>query len=115
MPRVDIVHAYTGADEIAVEAFVSAGARGLVAVGYPPGTLTQPIDAAVDAAIAQGVQVVQASRGHLEPAVLARSGLTLRGLIPNTDITAAKAKILLQVCLAQRLSRSQSAQVFATY
>lgn len=115
MPRVDIVHAYTGADETAVEAFVAAGARGLIAVGYPPGTLTRPLDDAVDAAIAQGVVVVQASRGFLEPAVMARPGLTSRGLLANTDITDAKAKILLQVCLAQGLSGSDIADVFASY
>lgn len=115
LPRVDIVHAYTGADATAIEAFLRAGARGLVAVGYPPGTLTRPMDDAVDEAIAQGIQVVQASRGLLEPAVMPRSGLTSRGLIPNTDITAAKAKILLQLCLAQGLTPAQSTEVFATY
>lgn len=115
LPRVDIVHAYTDADQTAVEAFLAAGARGLVAVGYPPGTLTKPLDDAVDAAIAEGIQVVQASRGHAEPAVLARAGLTQRGLIPNTDITPAKAKILLQLCLAQGLAPEQSREVFARY
>ena len=115
LPRVDIVHAYTGADETAVEAFLNAGARGLVAVGYPPGTLTKPLDDAIDRAIARHIQVVQAARGHLEPAVMARSGLTDRGLIPNTDIMPAKAKILLQLCLAQDLRPQASAEVFATY
>lgn len=115
LPRVDIVHTYTGADATAIEAFVNAGARGLVAVGYPPGTLTRPMDDAIDAAISQGMHVIQASRGHLEPAVMARSGLTSRGLIANTDITAAKAKILLQLCLAQGLTPAASADVCATY
>ncbi|GAA4480146.1 asparaginase [Enteractinococcus fodinae] len=115
LPRVDIVHAYTGADATAVEAFINAGARGLVAVGYPPGTLTRPMDDAVDAAVAQGIQVVQASRGVFEPAVTPRSGLISRGLIPNTDITAAKAKVLLQLCLAQGLTPEQSTEVVATY
>ena len=115
LPRVDIVHAYTDADATAVEAFLSAGARGLVAVGYPPGTLTKPLDDALEQAIAQNIQVVQASRGYLEPAVMARPGLTQRGLIPNTDITPAKAKILLQLCLAQELTPEATAEVFATY
>ena len=83
------MHAYTDADATAIEAFVNAGARGLVAVGYPPGTLTRPMDDAVDEAIAQGIQVVQASRGMFEPSVMPRAGLTSRGLIPNTDITKA--------------------------
>lgn len=115
LPRVDIVHAYTDADATAIDAFLDAGALGLVAVGYPPGTLTQPMDDAVDEAIAKGIQVVQASRGLFEPAVMPRSGLTSRGLIPNTDITVAKAKILLQLCLAQGLTPAQSTEVYATY
>lgn len=115
LPRVDIVQAYTGADETAVEAFVAAGARGLIAVGYPPGTLNLPLDEAVDAAIAQGIEVVQASSGYREPAVTARPGLTARGLIPNTDITAVKAKILLQLCLAQEFSQARITDVFDTY
>lgn len=115
LPRVDIIHAYTDADETAVDAFLSAGARGLVAVGYPPGTLTKPLDEALDQAIAQNIQVVQASRADLEPAVAPRPGLTQRGLIPNTDITPAKAKVLLQLCLAQELAPEATAEVFATY
>jgi L-asparaginase/Glu-tRNA(Gln) amidotransferase subunit D len=36
-------------------------------------------------------------------------------MIPNTDITPAKAKILLQLCLAQDLDPEHSAQIFASY
>lgn len=115
LPRVDIVHAYTDADAVALDAFVAAGAAGIIAVGYPPGTLTSPLDGGVDRAIGQGVTVVQATRASLEPAVLGRRGLTDRGLLPNTDIEPAKAKILLQVCLAHGFDRETIAEQFSTY
>lgn len=115
LPRVDIVHAYTDADATAVEAFLAAGAAGLIAVGYPPGTLTQPQDDAIDMAIDRGITVVQATRAQFEPKVMPRSGLTSRGLIANTDITPAKAKILLQLCLSHELDWGTTAEIFALY
>ena len=115
LPRVDMVHAYTDADATALEAFRAAGATGLVVVGYPPGTLTKPLDDAVDTAIADGIVVVQATRAYLEPAVLARAGLMERGLVANSDLSPQKARILLQLCLAQGLDRAAIREVFATY
>lgn len=115
LPRVDIVHAYTDADATALETFLAAGAAGIIAVGYPPGTLPRPLDDAVDTAIAAGIHVVQASRAPLEPAVTARQALMHRGLIPNTDITEAKAKILLQLCLAKGFDRDTTVEIFTSY
>lgn len=115
LPRVDMVHAYTDADATALEAFRAAGATGLVVVGYPPGTLTKPLDDAVDAAIADGIVVVQASRAYFEPAVMARAGLMERGLVANGDLAPQKARILLQLALAQRMDRAAIREVFGTY
>lgn len=115
LPRVDLVHTYTDADDTALEAFLAAGARGLIAVGYPPGTLTAALDAGVDRAIAAGIPVVQATRALSEPAVMPRAGLLPRGLIPNTDIVPTKAKILLQLCLAHDMGHDEIRQIFARY
>lgn len=115
LPRVDVVHAYTDADATALEAFRAAGATGIIAVGYPPGTLPKPLDDAVDRAIADGIVVVQATRAVLEPAVVARPGLIDRGLIPNGDLTPEKARILLQLCLAHELDHAAIRHAFETY
>ena len=82
-------------------------------MGYPPGTLTQ-LDDAIDIAIAAASSSCK-RLGQLEPQVMARSGLVGRGLIANTDITPAKARILLQLCLAHRLDRDDTAEIFAAY
>lgn len=115
LPRVDIVHAYTDADATAVEAFRDAGAAGLVVVGYPPGTLPEPLDAAVDRVIAEGIVVVQATRAMVEPTVMPRGGLVDRRLIANRDLAPQKARILLQLGLAKGSGRDELAELFATY
>ena len=115
LPRVDMVYAYTDADATALEAFRAAGATGLVVVGYPPGTLTKSLDDAVDAAIADGIVVVQASRAYFEPAVMTRAGLIERGLVANSDLAPQKARILLQLALAQRMDRAAIHKTFAAY
>ena len=115
LPRVDMVHAYTDADATALEAFRAAGAKGLIVVGYPPGTLTKPLDDAVDAAVADGIVVVQATRAFLEPTVMPRAGLVERGLVTNSDLAPQKARILLQLALAHGMDRAAIGEVFATY
>ncbi|MBC7800934.1 MAG: asparaginase, partial [Gemmatimonadaceae bacterium] len=40
LPRVDIVYSHAGADDVAIRAFVDAGAAGLVSAGFAPGTAT---------------------------------------------------------------------------
>ena len=37
LPRVDIAYSYAGADGVAVDAMVAAGARGMISAGLPPG------------------------------------------------------------------------------
>ena len=61
-PRVDIVYSYGGADGTAVDAFVAAGARGIVSAGLAPGLTTPAERAAFERVAAAGVLVVQTSR-----------------------------------------------------
>jgi L-asparaginase len=114
LPRVDIVYAYTGADGTAVRAFVAAGARGIVSAGFPPGFPGTEDGAALEAAIAAGVFVVQSTR--------AGSGRTFRGerfrrngILVADNLNPQKARILLALALTVTAEPAGIERIFATY
>src|SRR5262245_47573695 len=83
LPRVDIAWSYAGADGTAIDAFVAAGARGIVTASLAPGANpTAELDA-LRAARARGVLVVQSTRagsGRVLPrAVFREYGLDREG------------------------------------
>src|SRR5699024_6097605 len=98
LPRVDIVHQYAGADAAALDAYVAAGAQGLVVVGFPPGTNTPAIEEAIAAHAQAGVTIVQASRAIRDPQILPRKDLA--GRVINADLSPQHARILLMLALA---------------
>ena len=62
LPRVDIAYSYAGADGVATQAFIDAGARGLVGAAFAPGLLSPEEFVAMEAAVKQGVVVAISSR-----------------------------------------------------
>jgi L-asparaginase len=100
LPRVDIVYSHVGADGCAINAFVAAGARGIVSAGFGPGMATPAETAALAAAIEAGVTVVQSARTGA--GLVADSAHHQRlGIIAGSDLNPQKAKILLSLCLAR--------------
>ncbi len=113
LPRVDIVHQYAGADAAALDACVRAGARGVVAVGFPPGTNTPAMDEALRAHAREGIVIVQASRAIRDPHILPREDLG--GFVRNTDLSPQQARILLMLALARGYGAEQAQRVFSEY
>ncbi|MFV0492669.1 MAG: asparaginase [Pseudorhodobacter sp.] len=103
LPRVDILYAHAGADEVMVNAALAAGARGLVSAGFAPG-LCSPLErrALVQAAEA-GAVVVQASRVG-SGRVSRRGWLRQQGWVAGGDLSPHKARILLMLALAHDAS-----------
>lgn len=114
LPRVDIAYAYAGGDAAAVEAFAAAGARGIVSAGLAPGMPAILERAALEAASASGICIVQASRvgsgrvGH-------RSYLERQGWIAAGDLNPQKARILLMLALAVTGDRRSIQEFFDRY
>jgi L-asparaginase len=98
LPRVDIVYGYAGGDGTATDAFVAAGARGIISAGMPPGRPANGERAALAAAAKGGVAVVlssRAARGAVERAYDAeRDGFLIGG-----DLSPQKLRILLMLAL----------------
>jgi len=114
LPRVDIAYAYTGSDGAAVRAFVAAGAKGIVSAGFAPGFPGTQDCAALEAAIAEGVIVVQSTR--------AGSGRTYRGerfqrngILMADNLNPQKARILLALALTVTRQPAEIERIFATY
>ena len=100
LPRVDIAYSYGGADACAIEAFVAAGAKGIVSCGLAPGIPT-PLEAkALERAAASGIVVVQSTRAG-SGRVARRDYLRDQGMVGADNLNAQKARILLSLALTK--------------
>ncbi|MGI9381583.1 MAG: asparaginase [Methyloligellaceae bacterium] len=98
LPRVDIVPVYAGADAVALNAFVAAGAEGLVMAGVAPGLSTPLQREALAAARAAGVLVVQSTRAG-SGRVLRRTSMKEQGIVAADNLNPQKARVLAMLAL----------------
>lgn len=113
-PRVDIVYAHQDADGVAVEAFVAAGAKGLVvaalAPGFVPPALAEALRDAADAGIVCAVST-RAGSGRVVPI----SRITALGLVAADNLNPQKARILLLLGLLSGRGAQDIAALFETH
>jgi L-asparaginase len=112
LPRVDIAYAHADADGTAIEAFVAAGAKGIVTAGFAPGYVTPAMSAAMAEAVRRGVAVVTSSRAGSGRAARTTRNAAL-GFVTADNLTPQKARILLALALAHGITDLE--RVFATY
>lgn len=112
LPRVDLLYCHAEGDNVAIEAFISAGAQGIVFAGFAPGYATGLQARRLEDWIRQedGI-VVAASRAA--GAVVNNSRNDGHGFIPARRLSPVKARLLLQLALAAGLSKPQIAALFA--
>lgn len=103
LPRVDLVMSYAGADGVAVDALVAAGARGLISAGFPPGRCTPAERAALLRAVAAGLTVVQSSRA-LRGAVPVQAYNAADGILSGGGLAPWKLRILVMLALADGMA-----------
>lgn len=113
LPRVDIAYTYAGSDAAAIEAFVAAGARGVVSAGLAPGRTTQAQREALARAVAAGVVVVQSTRAG-SGVVHLGADLQAAGILSADNLTPQKARILLAFALSITTDHAEIARIFAT-
>jgi L-asparaginase len=113
-PRVDIAYSYAGADGSAVEAFVGAGARGIVSAGLAPG-LTAPLErTALERAAEAGVVIAQSSRAG-GGRIARRTYLRSHGMVAADNLNPQKARILLCLARAQTGDGDAIQEIFDTH
>jgi L-asparaginase len=114
LPRVDITYAYTGADGVAVRAFLAAGARGIVSAGFAPGAPNSEEAEVLKQAVKDGVIVVQSSRagsGRIFQGRLMRE----RGFLVADNLNPQKARLLLSLALTVTADPAEITRIFETY
>ncbi|MDB5963376.1 MAG: L-asparaginase [Massilia sp.] len=116
LPMVEIVYGYANVGPVAVDAFVAAGAKGIIHAGVGDGSLAAKVVPALKAARQKGAIVVRASR--VGQGILARNG---EANDDELDFVAAdtlnpqKARILLMLALTKTSSTREIQRMFYTY
>ncbi|MEO8336478.1 MAG: asparaginase [bacterium] len=108
LPRVDIIYSYAGADSVAIDAVVAAGAKGIVVAGVGRGGMTSSQNGAVRRAAAQGVVVVTSTRTGSGRVPVGTTGNT----IGSGDLNPQKARVLLALALTRTSDLAQVRKIF---
>ena len=114
LPRVDIVHAWAGADGASVRACVDAGAQGIVAAGFAPGLVPPAQLDALNEAARAGVAIAHGSRVG-SGRVPALGASHAHGSVTADNLTPQKARILLMLGLTRTRERAELQRMFDTY
>ena len=114
LPRVDIAYSYAGADGTAIDAFVAAGARAIVAASLAPGANTVGELDALRAARARGVLIIQSTRAG-SGRVLPRAVFREHGFVPADNLNPQKARVLAMLALTRTDDPREVERVFSEY
>ena len=115
LPRVDVSLAYAGADGADIDAFVAAGAKGIVVAGFAPGLNTKGQFKALERAHEAGVVLVQASRVGSGRVPALAGDQQLPDPIVADNLNPWKARILLMLALRETGDRDEIRRMFESY
>jgi L-asparaginase len=115
-PRVDIVSAYIGADDVQIRAVLEAGARGIVVNGFAFSGRPAPeqFDALYQARDS-GVPVVLANRGGAGRIPHYSTGTEAPPFVKGDNLTAQKARILLMLALGKTTEEPELQRIYDQY
>jgi L-asparaginase len=114
LPRVDIVASYAGSDDCAINAYLAAGAKGLVSAGMAPGLSTPWERPTFESAAEKGVVVVQSSRAG-SGRVARRTYLKSHNMVGADNLNPQKARVLLMLALTKTADPDQIQTYFNEY
>ena len=117
LPQVDIVYGYANMNRVAIDAFVAAGAKGIVHAGVGDGSLARPaVEPALVEAHKKGVVIVRSSR--VGNGIVARNGEAKDDeldFVVSDTLNPQKARILLMLALTKTTDTKEIQRMFYTY
>ncbi|MFJ3057330.1 type II asparaginase [Herbaspirillum sp. NPDC087042] len=116
LPQVDIVYGYANMNPIALNAFVAAGAQGIIHAGVGDGSLNNTVVPSLVEARKKGVVIVRASR--VGQGIVARNGEAdddKLDLVVADTLNAQKARILLMLALTKTTDTKEIQKIFWEY
>ena len=117
LPQVDIVYGYANMNRVAIDAFVAAGAKGIVHAGVGDGSLARPaVEPALVEARKKGVVIVRSSR--VGNGIVARNGEAKDDeldFVVSDTLNPQKARILLMLALTKTTDTKEIQRMFYTY
>ena len=115
LPRVDIVYSYLCDDRVATDAFVKAGAKGIVHAGSGNGSISNKTYEGLLDAVSKGVVIVRSSRVGNGVVTKSLPEWTEKGLIESGTLNPQKSRILLQLALTRTSDPKEIQRIFREY
>lgn len=106
LPRVDVTYAYQEADGVAIDAYVTAGAKGVV--------LTGSDDEAIKRGQQKGVVFVKSDRKGSGRVVESEKQAAL-GIVTSDNLNPHKARVLLRLALTKTTDPKEIQRIFNEY
>ncbi|MDY7577838.1 type II asparaginase [Herbaspirillum sp. RTI4] len=116
LPQVDIVYGYANMGPVALNAFVAAGAKGIIHAGVGDGSLASTVIPSIIDARKKGVVVVRSSR--VGQGIVARNGEAdddKLDLVVSDTLNAQKARILLMLALTKTTNTKEIQAMYSKY
>ena len=116
LPQVDIVYGYANMNTVALDAFIAAGAKGIVHAGTGDGSLAAKVKPGLVSAHQKGAIIVRSSR--VGQGIVARNGEAnddeLDFVVSDT-LNPQKARILLMLALTRTSNTKEIQRMFYAY
>lgn len=118
LPSVEIVYAYAGASDAAINAFINNNAAGIIIAGTGDGSFDKAILESVKNAVKKGIIVVRSSRvvsGKVTTHYLGTFDDSKLGTLVSDNLNPQKARILLMLALTITKDKNKIQGMFLTY
>lgn len=115
LPRVDIVYSHSNADRVPIDAFVKAGAKGIIMAGTGDGSVHEWEEPGIVDATKKGVIVIRSSRVPNGPVTESLQRYADEGMLQSGTLNPQKSRVLLQLALTKTNDPKKIQEYFEEY